>query len=197
MWDQVSTKCKCPIVIRGMLNGRRVSLSTAKFLPPDKSRDLEAARDLAILWERSGSPIRPEEYAQAAPVEPEPTPPRPTVEAAIAAYMADARDRGNGEATVYKKATVFERTVVTNPRERSGAKIPANTTSLLWFCRDKGIRFLSELTLPVLCEWRSTSEFAGPSETPRSCDRLHLVLRAPELVSQELRRRDHNRIGPH
>src|SRR5215472_17240080 len=87
--DQLSTKCKCPIVIRGMLNDRRVSLSTAKFLPPDKARDLEAARDLALLWERSGSPIRPEEYAQAAPVASEPTPPRPTVGSAIAAYMTD------------------------------------------------------------------------------------------------------------
>jgi hypothetical protein len=156
MWDQVSTKCKCPIVIRGMLNGRRVSLSTAKFLPANKARDLEAARDLAILWERSGSPLRPEEYAQARLVEPETGPPRPTVESSIAAYMADARDRGNGEASLYKKATVFERTVIANPRDRGGVKISANTTSLLWFCRDKGIRFLSELTLPVLCEWRST-----------------------------------------
>ena len=75
---------------------------------------------------------------------------------AIAAYMADSRDRGNCEASLYKKATIFERTEIVNPRDRSGARLPANTTSLLWFCRDKGIRFLSELTLPILCEWRAT-----------------------------------------
>ncbi|MBV8729285.1 MAG: tyrosine-type recombinase/integrase [Acidobacteriia bacterium] len=139
-----------------MLRGHRVSLSTAKFLPPDKARDLEAARDLAILWERSGEPIRPEEYAPVPAGEIAADPPRPTVEAAVAAYMLDARDRGNGEASLYKKETVFERTVIINPKDRSGAKIPANTASLLGFCRDRGIRFLSELTLPVLSEWRST-----------------------------------------
>src|SRR5260370_29678421 len=75
---------------------------------------------------------------------------------AVAAYIADSRDRGNWEASLYKKATVFERTEIVNPRDRKGAKIPAGTTSLLWFCRNKGIRFLSELTLPVLCEWRAS-----------------------------------------
>lgn len=156
MWDQVSTKCKCPIVIRGMLNGRRVSLSTAKFLPPDKARDLEAARALAILWERSSNAVRPEEYSAPPVVQIEMEAPLPTVEMAVRAYMADARDRGNNDATLYKKATVFERTLVTNPKNHEGAKIPAATTSLLWFCRDKGIRFLKELTLPTLCDWRST-----------------------------------------
>jgi integrase len=154
-WDPGYTKCACPIVIRGTLAEKHITVSTAKYLPPEKSRDLQAARDLAILWEKTGSLVRPEEYAPI-PVTADPEPSRPTVEMAVAAYMADSRDRGNGEASLYKKATIFERTEIVNPRDRSGARLPSNTTSLLWFCRDKGIRFLSELTLPILSEWRAT-----------------------------------------
>jgi len=158
-WDQRSCAGKganCPVLIIGTLNGNRVRLSTSKFLPPDQSRDLEAGRNLAILWEKAGSTIRPEEEYAPVVVTAEPEAPKPTVEMAVTAYMADSRDRGNGEASIYKKATVFERTEITDPRNRSAVKLPANTTSLLWFCRDKGVRFLSELTLPLLCEWRAT-----------------------------------------
>jgi integrase/recombinase XerD len=158
-WDQRSCAGKganCPVLIIGTLNGNRVRLSTTRFLPPEKARDMEAARDLAVLWEKAGAPIRPEEYAAPVAGTTEAEPPKPTIEMAIAAYMADSRDRGNGEASLYKKATVFQRTEIVNPQNRNAAKIPANTTSLLWFCRDKGIRFLSELTLPVLCEWRAS-----------------------------------------
>jgi len=75
-------------VIRGTLAGKPLTISTAKYLPPDKSRNLEAARTLAILWEQTGAPVRPEQYAPAAAAEPED--PRPTVEMAVAAFMADA-----------------------------------------------------------------------------------------------------------
>jgi len=136
MFDKGYTKCACPIVIRGTLAGKFLSLSTAKFLPPDKARDLSAARDLALLWERTGAPVRPEECAPAAVVE-KPEPEHTTVAQGIAAFMADSRDRGNGDATIGKKATVFER-------------------SLAKFCEGKGIRFLSELTLSVVSEWRAT-----------------------------------------
>src|SRR5664279_4206939 len=119
-WDQRSCAGKganCPVLIIGTLAGNRVRLSTAKFLPPDETRDLEACRNLAILWEKTGATIRPEEYAPsvAGPVEPEA--PKPAVEMAVAAYMADSRDRGNGEASIYKKATVFQRTEIHNPHE--------------------------------------------------------------------------------
>jgi hypothetical protein len=43
MWDQASRNSSARLC--GMLNGHRVSMSTSKFLPPDKARDLEAARD--------------------------------------------------------------------------------------------------------------------------------------------------------
>jgi integrase/recombinase XerD len=140
-WDQRSCTGKganCPVLIIGTLNGKRIRLSTAKFLPPDQARDLEAARDLVLLWERTGSPIRPEEYSPVPAMEPKPTAPsRPTIEAAEAAFMADAKDRGDSEATLYKKHVVFEKLL-----ER--------------FCADKGIRFLSELDLNTVREWRST-----------------------------------------
>jgi integrase len=120
----------------GTLNGNRVRLSTAKFLPPEQARDLAAARDLALLWEKVGSPIRPEEYAPPVTAA-EPEPSRPTVQQAVVAFMADAKDRGNGDATTGKKKLIFEKL-------------------LMRFCAEKGIRFLSELELPALREWRNT-----------------------------------------
>jgi integrase len=139
-WDQRSCAGKganCPVLIIGTLNGNRVRLSTAKYLPPDKSRDLESARDLALLWEKVGQPVRPEEYTAAAPQTSESDTPPPSVEMAVAAFMADAKDRGNSEATYYKKHLVFEKL-------------------LKDFCAAKGFRFLSELDLSALREWRST-----------------------------------------
>jgi integrase/recombinase XerD len=160
-WDQRSCAGKganCPIVIIGTLQEKRVRLSTAKFLPPDKARDLESARDLALLWERIGRPVRPEEYAPT-PLKPADSPEpasSATVDAAISAYLADARDRGNSEATIAKKVGIFERRMIRDPRHPSGALVPASTTSLLWFCEKKGIRFLSELDLNTIREWRGT-----------------------------------------
>ena len=141
MWDQVSTRCTCPITIRGTLNGHRVSLSTTKYLPPAEARDLEAARNLAILWEKHGKPVRPGAYAPA----PEPAaapeaPALPTVAMAVTAFLADATDRANEPATLYKKRVVFA----------------TGKASLTAFCKSKGIRFLSELDLNTIREWRST-----------------------------------------
>jgi hypothetical protein len=45
--------------------------------------------------------VRPEQYASVSPPAAEPEVPRPTVTLAVAAFMADASDRGNSEATVY------------------------------------------------------------------------------------------------
>ena len=51
--------------------------------------------------------------------------------------MADSSDRGNAEATVYKKHILF-------------------TKQLVAFCKEKGPRFLSELDTNIIREWRST-----------------------------------------
>src|ERR1035441_10873767 len=82
-WEQGYTKCTCPIVIRGTLAGKPLTISTAKYLPPDKSRDLEAARTLAILWGEAGGPVRPEEYAPTPATAAEPEAPLPTVGKAV------------------------------------------------------------------------------------------------------------------
>ena len=148
MWDKGYTKCTCPVTIRGTLNGKHLTLSTCKFLPPDKARDMEAGCDLALLWERVGSPVRPEAYApiteRTAATEPE----RPTVQMAVSSFMADGKDRGNSAATLSKKRVVFEK-------------------SLLQFCANKGIRFLSELDLNTIREWRGTWELDSLSRYNR------------------------------
>src|ERR1022692_4309160 len=159
-WDQRSCAGKganCPILIIGTLNGNRIRLSTARFLPPEKARDMAAARDLAILWERVGSTVRPEEYTPISTVAEATTElTLPTVEMAVEAYLADARARGNSVSAVYKKEGIFARRFKINPQDKTGAKIAANTSSLLSFCAGKGIRFLEELDLAILSEWRAT-----------------------------------------
>ena len=114
---------KCPVLIIGTLNGSRVRLSTAKFLPPEKARDFEAARALALEWERTGR-CRPSGRVRAVPAPPAQDLPEDssgvTVERAVAAFMADSRDRGNSESTLQKKATVFERRTARDPKNREG-----------------------------------------------------------------------------
>src|SRR5690348_4025172 len=62
-WDQRQTRCGCPIYLRGTLKGKRITLAVSKFLPEPACFDLAAARNLALLWERTGEPVRPEESA--------------------------------------------------------------------------------------------------------------------------------------
>ena len=83
---------KCPILIRGTLNGSRVQLSTAKFLSPAQARDFEAARALALEWERTGVVGRPTEYAptNSSPAEGPEDSNNVAVEDAVAAFMADS-----------------------------------------------------------------------------------------------------------
>src|SRR5580658_2410716 len=158
-WDQRSCAgkgAKCPVLIIGTVNGSRVRLSTAKFLPPEKARDLEAGRALALEWERTGVVARPAEYAPIPALAaelPEDSSGLP-IERAVAAFMADSRDRGNSEATLQKKATIFERRTARDPKNRE-ALIPSQATSLLRHCDQKGIRFLSELDLNTVRDWRS------------------------------------------
>src|SRR5215469_13726768 len=98
MWDKYM-RCSCPLAIRGTLVGRQISLSTAKFLPPDKARDPQAARDLALLWEKEGRPVRPEDVVAVSPASASGEIPPVTVGQAVDAYMTDARDRNNGESS--------------------------------------------------------------------------------------------------
>lgn len=156
MYDSGYTKCKCPIVIRGTLNGNRVTQGTGKYLRAPLDRDLDAASQLAQQWERTGQ-VGP----LAAPLAPSGTPApedeeQVTVEAAVAKYMADAKDRGNNESTLIKKDVCFARRLKIDTSNPQGPRIATSASSLLLFCDRKGIRFLGELTLEVVSEWRST-----------------------------------------
>jgi hypothetical protein len=77
------------------------------------------------------------------------------VERAVAAFMADSRDCGNSEATLHKKGGIFERRMARDPKNRESL-VAAQTTSLLRYCDHKGIRFLAELDLNAIRDWRAT-----------------------------------------
>ena len=124
-------------MIRGTVGKKRISLATGKFLPPEKARDLEAARDLALLWEKEGWPVRPQLEAAVSPADdPDPPSTEPSIPQAVAAFISDAEARGLADTTVSKRRTVFER-------------------NLRSFAAAKGLRFVRELDLAILREWRA------------------------------------------
>lgn len=138
-WDP-GTNCSCRLFLRGTVGGKRIFLATSKYLPSDQASNLEAARDLAMLWERNGKPVRPEASALIV-AEPAADVALPTIESGIAAYMNAANGAGLAKSTLEKKRTVF----TTGPQ------------SLTRFAADRGLRFLSELTAPLIRdEWRPT-----------------------------------------
>jgi len=155
-WDQGYTRCGCPVWIRGTLRGKRITVSASKYLPDPDCRDLERGRDLALLWEKTGELVRPEAYAAIVPLsESDPlarfgTVDSPTVDMAVAAYMKAAKDRRLLAVTLEKKSLVFEK-------------------RLLSFCAEKGIRYVSELTLAAVQEWRGTWDVAPLVTMKRQC----------------------------
>jgi integrase/recombinase XerD len=143
-YDQGYTRCGCPVWIRGTLKGKRVTVSASKYLPEPECRDMESGRGLALLWEKTGELVRPDAYASTVPSASDMdgvarfgTVEKPTVEMAVAAYLKAAKDRRLLKVTLEKKSLVFEK-------------------KLLPFCAEKGIRFVDELTLGVVQEWRGT-----------------------------------------
>jgi len=142
------------------LKGKRITVSASKFLPEPECRDLERGRDLAVLWERAGELVRPEEYAAIVPevarngtVE---TPELPTLDTAIKAYIQAARDRGISEATLYKKRLVFDKL-------------------LRAFCAEKGIRFVRELELGRLQEFRASWKVKALTRQKRQGELLGFI----------------------
>ena len=161
MWDAGYTKCSCPIVIRGTINRKAITVSTAKYLPAERARNMEAARDLALLWERAGKLVHPAESLPPT-IEPDPNPSKrntalnafseSTIESAVEAFMAAAAGNGLAKSTMEKKRTVF----TTGPE------------SLLRFSAEKGLRFLRELTANVIRDqWRPTWKLAPLSRFKR------------------------------
>jgi integrase/recombinase XerD len=153
MWDDY-TRCNCPLLIRGTLNRKRILLATSKFLPRESARSLDAARDLALLWEKEGKPVRPPESADPRPEdEPAGGAPLPRIDMAVETFLARGRDLGNSGPTLYKKRHVFS----------SGKE------SLLAFAKAKGLRFLAEINANLLQEWRSTWKVDSLSRHKRQC----------------------------
>ena len=136
-WDQGYTKCKCPVWLRGTHEGKRATVPASRFLPDPEYRDIDSARRLAVLWERTAPFTKPEEYQPIAAPAPVDEPERTTVKTAVSSYLETARARGNGEATLYKKQIILER-------------------QLIAFCEDRGIRFISELDANTMSDFRST-----------------------------------------
>lgn len=137
MWDQNYNRCTCSVVIRGTLNGKQISVATTKYLPPDKARNLEAARELAVFWERTGAVAHLPEFAPILEPEPTPDPSGITLEKASKDFLAEGKARNLAPSTMGKRKTVFEK-------------------QLLGFARDKGLRFVHELDLQTLREWRDS-----------------------------------------
>ena len=158
MYDLGYTKCKCPVVIRGTLNGKRIMQATSKFLRAPMDRDLDAASKLAQVWERAGAVV-PMAYGVVAEDSGKSDAKASVgvlIEEAVTAYLNAARARGNNESTMLKKEVCFARRFTTDPKNPTGPKIPTRASSLQAFCDKHGIRFLHELTLAVVEDWRAS-----------------------------------------
>ena len=108
-------RCRCPKWINGTLAGRFIRKTA-------QTRSWEKAEELSRQWEGAASPQK------IAPV---------TLEAAVEAYLADAKARELREATLYKLKSIFQK-------------------QLLAWAKDKGLRFLKEIDLALLRDFRAT-----------------------------------------
>ena len=48
-YNQGSTRCACPVWIRGTLHGKRVTVASSKYLPEPECSDMESGRVLTLL----------------------------------------------------------------------------------------------------------------------------------------------------
>lgn len=108
-------RCRCPKWINGTLIGRFIRKTA-------KTRSWEKAEELSRQWEVAASPQKIE------PIR---------IEAAVEAYLADAKARELREATLYKLKGIFQK-------------------QFLAWAKDNGLRFLKEIDLRLLREFRAT-----------------------------------------
>jgi integrase len=170
MWSDY-TKCSCPILIRGMLRKKRVSLSTAKFLPPHLARNLEAARDLSLLWEKAGEPIRPESgpaSSQIAEEEEDGAAGHISIEETVRAFLADQVTQGSKPNSIEKHVNVFGRV-------KDGKLEPKGPQNLLKFAASRGLRFIGEMDLVFLREWRAAWTIGDLSRYKRQSQVLQFL----------------------
>ncbi|MGI8746653.1 MAG: tyrosine-type recombinase/integrase [Bryobacteraceae bacterium] len=108
-------RCRCPKWINGTLDSQFIRKTA-------QTRSWEKAEELKRRWEEAESPKKIE------PI---------TIEAAVEAYLADAKARELRTATLYKLEIIFRKQFLT-------------------WAKDKGVRFLKEIDLSFLREYRAT-----------------------------------------
>lgn len=150
--DKTWRRCSCPKWIWGSVNGQflRQSAKTYRWEEAEACRlKLEEALAKGLPPYALAPPKTP------APLSPPPAPPpasesptremlapaqkkpRTTVEAAVNAYLTDARSRGLGEDTLRKLETIFRK-------------------QFLAWCKTEGLVFLDEVDLDALLRFRGT-----------------------------------------
>jgi hypothetical protein len=129
-YDRTYRKCKCVIHVEGKIGYRflRESLNTRSW--EQANRRIIAAEALGT-WEESAE--QPSNSAAGQAREDK----RPMVSHAVAEYLQNAKDQGNGEDTLRKKRTTFEK-------------------QLLTWCEERGYYHVEQLGTSELRQWRST-----------------------------------------
>lgn len=159
-WDAGYLKCGCPVIIRGTLRGNRVTKGLKRFLPAEHHTP-EAARALAMLWEREGRVYQPTlQEILGTPIPgtaqtPDDSPIQKQIllRTAVSLYINSAENRGNAHNTLRKKKTVFE----------------TGHESLLVFAERGGYRFVSQIDALFLEEWRNSWSLEALARFKRQC----------------------------
>lgn len=120
-------QCRCPIWVDGTLAGNRILKSL-------DLRDWKKAIGTIHEWELAGTPV-------------EEGPKLISVEHACDSFMSDARARHLSDSTMKKYRLLLTNELPVEDRERF-------STSLVMFCRDKGLRFIQELNMDWLLQFR-------------------------------------------
>jgi integrase/recombinase XerD len=129
-YDRTYRKCKCLIHVEGKIGDRflRESLKTRSW---EQANRRVAEAEARGTWEEL-----PEQHGTAVPAHAGENK-RVTVAHAVAEYLQNAKDQGNGEDTLRKKATTFEK-------------------QLLTWCEERGYFYIEQLGTSELRQWRST-----------------------------------------
>ena len=131
-WDRSYRRCKCPIHVEG-------TLRLDGFVRRGTSEsDWDRAEQVKRKWEAAGSVADDATSFQELPsLAEQQTDSRISLVAAVTAYLSDAKARNLSEATLYKLKIIFEKQFVS-------------------WCAHKGYRFLIQVDLDTLREFRDT-----------------------------------------
>ncbi len=131
-WDRSYRRCKCPIHAEG-------TLRLDGFIRRGTSEtDWDRAEQVKRKWEAAGTVDDDATSFQEPPsLAEQQTDSRISIVAAVTAYLSDAKARNLSEATLYKLKIIFEKQFVP-------------------WCAHKGYRFLIQVDLDALREFRDT-----------------------------------------